>query len=68
MFDIPEKKRLFRDILRNHLKNIGFKELQQGIFLFPFPCESEMASLIKLYHATRHVRIITTQKIDNQKT
>lgn len=67
IFDIPEKKRLFRDILRNHLKTIGFKELQQSVFIFPFPCESEMAALIELYHATRYVRIITAQKIDNQE-
>jgi hypothetical protein len=67
IFDIPEKKRLFRDIIRNHLKTIGFKELQQSVFVFPFPCENEMSSLIDLYHATRYVRIITAQKIDNQK-
>lgn len=67
MFDIPEKKRLFRDILRDHLKNIGFKELQHSVFIFPFPCESEMLALTELYSATRYVRIITAQKIDNQR-
>ncbi len=65
-FDIPEKKRLFRDILRNHLKTIGFKELQHSVFIFPFPCESEMLALTELYNATRYVRIITAQKIDNE--
>jgi hypothetical protein len=65
-FDIPEKKRLFRDILRNHLKTIGFKELQHSVFVFPFPCESEMFSLAELYNATRYVRIITAQTIDNE--
>ncbi len=67
MFDIPEKKRVFRDVLRNHLKTIGFKELQHSVFIFPFPCESEMLALTELYNATRYVRIITAQKIDNQE-
>src|SRR3989344_4774734 len=45
MFDIPEKKRAFRDILRSHLKTIGFIELQRSVFIFPYPCEDEMLLL-----------------------
>ncbi|NCQ06287.1 MAG: hypothetical protein GW815_01875 [Candidatus Moranbacteria bacterium] len=66
MFDVPEEKRLFRDILRNHLKNIGFKELQHSVFVFPYPCEKEISSLVKLYTAIPYVRIITAKTIDNE--
>lgn len=65
MFDIPEKKRRFRDILRDHLKEIGFKELQHSVFVFPYPCEREIATLVDLYGATEYVRILTVKKIDN---
>lgn len=67
IFDIPEKKRQFRDILRDHLKMIGFKELQQSVFIFPYPCEKEISCLTDLYSATRYVRILTVKTIDNEK-
>jgi phenylacetic acid degradation operon negative regulatory protein len=67
MFDVPEKKRIFRNILRDHLKTIGFRELQHSVFIFPYPCEKEMQSLVKLYDATPYVRILTIKTIDNEK-
>jgi len=67
LFDIPEIKRVFRDVLRNHLKKIGFRELQQSVFIFPFPCEKEIACLTELYNAESFVRIATLQSIDNEK-
>lgn len=68
LFDVPEKKRFFRDILRNHLKNIGFLELQKSVFVLPFPCEKELTTLVDLHNATPFVRIITAQKIDNEQS
>lgn len=67
LFDIPEKKRGFRDVLRDHLKKIGFHELQQSAFIFPFPCEQEITCLTGLYGAESFVRIATLRSIDNQK-
>lgn len=66
IFDIPEKHRKFRDIFRSHLKAVGFHELQHSVFIFPFPCEKEILSLVKLYHAEPFVRFITAQHIDNE--
>lgn len=68
MFDIPEETRKFRDILRNHLKQIGFRELQHSVFVFPYPCEKELSALVDLYSATKYVRILTVKKIDNEQT
>lgn len=68
IFDIPEKKRAFRNILRSHLKTIGFIELQKSAFIFPFPCEKEIACLTELYNATSFIRVATIQTIDNEKT
>ncbi len=68
LFDIPEKHKKFRDIFRSHLKAIGFHELQHSVFVFPFPCEKEILSLVKLYHATPYVRFITAKHIDNEST
>ncbi len=67
LFDIPEKKRQFRDILREHLKKIGFQELQHSVFIFPYPCEKEIGVLVDLYGAKEYVRVLTVKKVDNEE-
>lgn len=65
LFDIPEKQKYLRDIFRRHLQKIGFKELQKSVFVFPYDCEKEMMSLIKLYDAEEYFRFILATDISN---
>lgn len=51
MFDIPEKNRKFRDNLRNELKLVGFKKLQESVWVTPDKCEE----YIKLLKADRRI-------------
>ena len=39
IFDIPEKKKKAREVLRAKLKDLGFKELQKSVFVLPYECE-----------------------------
>lgn len=66
MFDIPEKERLFRDILRSHLYRLEFYKLQQSVFVSPHPYEKAILDLVAVYAAEPHVRVITATKIDNE--
>jgi len=36
IFDVPEKKRIFRDILRENLRILGYKMLQQSVWVSPY--------------------------------
>lgn len=65
MFDIPENDRLFRDILRKHLKELKFKKLQHSVFVSPHPFERPILELVGLYSAGRYVRVVTAEKLDN---
>ncbi|MFA5986385.1 MAG: hypothetical protein WC819_03495 [Parcubacteria group bacterium] len=65
IFDIPEDDRVFRDILRKHLYVLEFKQLQQSVFVSPYPCEKTILDLVRLYNADKYVRIITASTIDN---
>lgn len=47
IFDIPEKKKPAREALREKLKDIGLKRLQDSVYVTPFPCEKEI-NLIKI--------------------
>lgn len=66
IFDIPEKDREFRDILRKHLFTLEFKKLQQSVFVSPHPYENLILKLVKLYSAQKYVRVATVIKIDNE--
>ena len=65
LFDIPEKDRIFRDILRDHLYRLEFYKLQQSVFVSPYPFEKAILDLVAIYAAESHVRVITAMKIDN---
>ena len=65
MFDIPEENRSFRDILREHLRELKFYKLQHSVFLSPYPYEKPLAELVDLYGAKSFVRIMTVLWIDN---
>lgn len=45
-FDIKELKRGYRDLLRRELENLGFKKLQNSVWVYPYDCE-EIVALIK---------------------
>lgn len=66
IFDIPEKDRQFRDILREHLKELQFLKLQKSVFVSPYPFEKPILDLISIYSAEQYVRVITAVKIDNE--
>lgn len=46
IFDIPERKRLLRDKVRFTLLSIGFKRLQDSVWVYPHDCE-DLITLIK---------------------
>lgn len=65
-FDIPEKERRFRDILRQHLYDLNFFKIQQSVFVSPYPFEKPILDLISIYSANQYVRVVTAIKIDNE--
>ena len=47
IFDIKESRRKARDQFRLQLRNLGFKQLQRSVWVYPYPCDS----VIKLFKA-----------------
>jgi hypothetical protein len=68
LFDIPEKDRVFRNILREHLRNLKFMKLQHSVFVSPHPFEKQILELVEIYSASPYVRVITAIKIDSEVT
>lgn len=67
IFDIPEKKRIARDVLRQKLKEIGFVQIQKSVWACPYECEEEIAFISSVYEVEKYVNYIVTSKIDHEE-
>ncbi len=63
-FDIPEKKRRYRDELRRMLKTIGFKEFQQSIWAYPYHVPEFLKEILWTEQIKHYTRLITTEHIE----
>jgi len=66
IFDIPETKKVNRDIFRQKLKNLGFYPLQKSIFAIPYHCKDEIDFLKHNFGIADHVTYIEAKYIDKQ--
>lgn len=64
IFDIPEKFKVARNILRNRLKLLGFKQIQKSVWVHPYPCWSELKELVSLYNLNSFVRLVEVSDFD----
>ena len=64
IFDIPNKKRLARNVLRNKLKELGFYPLQKSVFVFPYECKNEIDFIKRVYEITPYVKFIVGDSIE----
>jgi DNA-binding transcriptional regulator PaaX len=59
MFDIPEKKKQVRDMLREKLKGLGFFLFQKSVWLYPLECEEEMNYICEFLGVEAHTIVFT---------
>jgi DNA-binding transcriptional regulator PaaX len=50
IFDVPEKYRYARGVLRDTLKRLGFFRMQQSVWVYPYACEEEVDFLVEFLH------------------
>lgn len=66
VFDIPDKKRQARDILRSRLKTLGCFALQESVFVFPFDCKDVIDFLKNLYEIKPYVQYVIAETIETE--
>ena len=67
IFDISEYKRGTRDKLRTMIKGFGFVQLQQSVWIYPYPCKDIIELLKKYLYITSEIIYITVDSIENDK-
>lgn len=63
IFDIPEKKKVAREMLRRKLKELEFQQLQKSVFVTPYECRDEIDFLKNAYEIVPYVSYILATKI-----
>ena len=65
IFDVPEKLRGKRDLLRKELTEFGFMQLQKSVWAYPYPLSKEFVDLWEDAGILRHCVIIEASRITN---
>lgn len=63
IFDIPEKIKKRRDYFRDGLKRLGYKKLQQSIWVCPYEVFDETKELIKYFKLEPFVNLLLTEEV-----
>ncbi len=64
IFDVPERFKKAREVLREKLKEWKFYALQKSVFVTPYPCNDEIDFITEFYRISPFVRIVEAAKFD----
>lgn len=62
-FDIPEKHKKARELLRSMLQNLEYKMFQQSIWITPYDVSEKTEKLLQFYNLDKYVKIFLTEEI-----
>lgn len=64
VFDIPEDKKINRDLFRKKLLQLGFIRFQDSVFASAFPCKNEIDFLCHYLEISDFVTVVVLDKIE----
>ncbi len=66
IYDIANDKKVRRDILRAKLGNLGFLELQESVYVYPFECLREINLIKNMYFLGPYVQYVVAERIETE--
>ncbi len=63
IFDMPEKYRKSRDLLRGVLHNLGYKMFQQSVWITPYDVSEKTEKLMQFYSLDGYVKIFLIENL-----
>ena len=67
IFDIPEKSRLARNMLRRKLKDLGMYNMQRSVYAYPHDCRRELEFIAEYYGIARYAVYAEVSYLDVDK-
>lgn len=63
IFDIPEKQRFVRDMIRRLIKQLGMRRLQRSVWVTPADCQPQFKQLKQAYDLKYHLLLLQIRHI-----
>lgn len=63
IFDVPEKYRASRHLLRSILHNLGYKMFQQSVWITPYDVSEKTEQLLQTYSLDEYVKIFLIEEL-----
>ncbi|MEK7080522.1 MAG: CRISPR-associated endonuclease Cas2, partial [Patescibacteria group bacterium] len=63
IFDIPQKHRKARDLLRSILLNLGYKLFQQSVWITPYNVSDKTEKLLQMHFLDKYVKIFLIDEL-----
>ena len=67
IFDIPNDYKKAREVFREKLKIIGLYQLQESVFIYPYPCFSEINILREMCGISPFVKFLLVDEVEGEK-
>ena len=67
IFDIPERHKSGRDVLRGTLARLGFEKIQESVYAYPFECTNEIAKISGAISENGNVLIMIADIIQGEE-
>ena len=67
IYDIPEKYKEARAVLRDKLREIGFVKIQKSVWVCPYECQDEINFITSVYGVEQYVNYIVAQRTDHDE-
>lgn len=64
IFDIPEEKRYLRNLLREKLRLLKYKMLQQSIWICPYNVQKETELILRKYSIDPYIKLFLIEEIE----
>ena len=66
VFDVVEKNKKAREMIRRILKQMGFFQFQKSVFINPFRCEKEIKYLREVLGVPHAIKYLRADKVENE--
>lgn len=66
IFDIPEKKRVLRDMLRQVLIDLGYEKFQESVWVSPYDVLGNTEAFVRAYQLDIYIRVFLIDEVIKQ--
>ena len=63
IFDVPQKHKKARDLMRSILQNLGYKMFQKSVWITPYDVSEKTEKLLQLHSLENYVKIFLIEEI-----